>query len=523
MVGALPAAMAGGLAGIVSGGLAALKGEDAVEAAAEKSKSIQGKINEFLAPRTEAGKAAMGAIGEAVAPVAKGMQASSEFLGQTQEELGEGPFKAAMASLAPEVAIALFPSLAGTRAALKAGRRTQPTAKEKLITQIQEGGTDKDLAKYIVTGGGKLQKDALALESIKQGFEPGVIAALKGSTKLDKQKMRKMVGIMERGKANTLFAVKNRASDVAGDSLLSRVSFVKQVNRRAGSEIDRVARSLKGQQVDSSQAVDGFLNNLDDMGITVGNDLKLQFRGSDIEGLPGPQKALTNIVNRMASGGRGKTPDAHDLHRMKRFIDENVTYGRSAEGLGGRTEHMLKEFRAEIDGVLDNKFPSYDKVNSTYSETINALDALQDVAGKKLDLFGPNANKATGTLLRRLMGNAQSRVNLTDAVDTIDSVAKKYVGSRPKGVLAPDFSDDISMQMLFADELDGVFGPVARTSLAGEFAKGFKKVAEPAAGQRTVAGTVIEAGGAGLEKLRGINEKNAIESIKKLLDSQINQ
>jgi hypothetical protein len=107
-----------------------------------------------------------------------------------------------------------------------------------------------------------------------------------------------------------------------------------------------------------------------------------------------------------------------------------------------------------------------------------------------------------------MMSNAQSRVNLVDAVDNLETIAKRY-GS--------DFGDDISTQMLFVDELDSVFGPVARTSLAGETAKGFKKGAEAVAGQRTAMGAAIEAGAAGVEKLRGINEANAFKSINELL------
>ena len=193
---------------------------------------------------------------------------------------------------------------------------------------------------------------------------------------------------------------------------------------------------------------------------------------------------------------------------MKRFIDEVVTYGKQGEGLSGKTERILKQLRRDLDSTLDDAFPEYNRVNTTYADTVGSLDALQDVAGKKMDLFGKNADKATGTLLRRLMSNAQSRVNLVDAVDSLESIAKKYGG---------EFTDDISTQMLFADELDNVFGSVARTSFAGETAKGIRKGAEVVTGQRTVVGAALEAGAAGVEKLRGINEKNAFKSITELL------
>ena len=162
---------------------------------------------------------------------------------------------------------------------------------------------------------------------------------------------------------------------------------------------------------------------------------------------------------------------------------------------------------------MDSNFPNYNTANTKYADTVGALDALQDVAGKKMDLFGPNAEKATGTLLRRMMSNAQSRVNLVDAVDSLESMSKKYGGA---------FTDDISSQMLFVDELDNVFGSVARTSFAGEAAKGIRKGAEAITGQRTALGTALDIGAAGVEKLRGINEEGAFKAINELLkrDSQ---
>ncbi len=378
----------------------------------------------------------------------------------------------------------------------------------KVAEDVAESVPEKSLVKYIVDGSGKVKTDRLAQETIKQGFDQGVVAAVKGATKIDRSKMAKMTNIMEKGKENALFAMKNRPSDVAGDSLLDRVRFVKETNRTAGKELDVVAKSLKGQSVNFDNPVNNFLNNLDEMGVKLDKRFRPNFKGSDVEGLAAPQNAIANIVKRLSSGRRGVAPDAHELHRMKRFIDEVVTYGKQGEGLSGKTERILKQLRRDLDSTLDDAFPEYNRVNTTYADTVGSLDALQDVAGKKMDLFGKNADKATGTLLRRLMSNAQSRVNLVDAVDNLESVARKYGG---------DFADDISTQMLFADELDNVFGSVARTSFAGETAKGIRKGAEVATGQRTVVGAALEAGAAGVEKLRGINEKNAFKSMNDLL------
>jgi hypothetical protein len=415
-------------------------------------------------------------------------------------EITGDPLISAVAETSPEIVGSLIPltRMAKTRSAFKA----------KIADRIRAGETDKTLANYMINGAGKVKTDAVAKESIKQGFDQGVIAAVKGASKTDKAKMLNMVNVMKKGKENALFAMKNRPSDVAGNSLMDRVRFVKDVNRTAGKQLDGVANTLRGKPANFETPVNNFLNNLDEMGIKLDQRLRANFRGSDIEDLAGPQSAIANIVKRLSRGKPGALPDAFEMHRIKRFIDENVTYGKAGEGLKGKTERVLKQLRRDLDTSLDDAFPEYNRVNSTYSDTINALDSLQDVAGKKMDLFGPNADKATGTLLRRMMSNAQSRVNLVDAVDELSATSKKY------GAV---FDDDIASQMLFADELDTVFGPVARTSLAGEASKGFRQAAETAAGQRTAVGVALDVGAAGMEKLRGINQENAFKTITELL------
>ena len=449
-------------------------------------------------PKTEAGQEGLERTAKLVAPITEKFQEAEEFLGERALEGTGSPLLAAASATIP-TALAEILTLKGLTRVGKSVPKI--SVKSKLAAQIQQGGTDKGIAKFIVDGAGKLGKDKIAIEAIKQGFDEGVIAAVKGSTRTDRIKMGAMVRIMKKGRANALFATKNRPSDIAGNSLLDRVNHIKRVNVSAGKRLDSVAKALKGKQVDSTAPVDKFLNNLDDMGITLDGDLNPVFKGSIIEDLDGPQNAISRVVKRLAKADG--PPDAFDLHRMKKFIDENVTFGKSGEGLGGKTEGVLKTLRRDIDGVLDSNFPKYDKVNTAFSETINALDSLQDVAGQKMDLFGPNANKAVGTLLRRLMGNAQSRVNLVDAVDEVEKIASKFGGK---------FKDDISVQMLFADELDDIFGPVARTSFKGEIGKEVQRGLN-----QTAVGFAAEGAGKIAEKIRGISDENAIKAVEQLL------
>jgi len=317
--------------------------------------------------------------------------------------------------------------------------------------------------------------------------------------------MNKMVTVMENGKKNELYAMKNRPSDVVGDSLMQRFSIVRKKNQEAGSALDGVAASLKGKPVEFDPIIASFVQKLDEMGIKIRQDLTPDFRGSDIEKVKGAEGAIRNIIARMKDT---KVPDGYDVHRLKKFIDEQVTYGKNAKGMSGKVEGLLKGLRHDLDGMLDSKFPAYDKVNSDYANTRGALDALQDVAGK-IDLYGPNAHKATGTLIRRLMSNAQSRVALSDAIDGLDSVASKY----------HVFNDSIDSQMMFVNALDKRFGPVAETSFQGQIIQGAKKAAEASADPtgKGLGDLALDLAGKGYNKLRGVNDERAYKAIRDLL------
>lgn len=553
-----------GLAGIGAAGLNLIPGVD-VGDPGDVTREFQRAASEFIAPETQAGQSQLGAIGSALEPVSEALGAVESTLGESVlaatgspelaaiahtlptaalEALGVGAFKGA--ARVPEIA---KQGLAAAEGAVESLPQRQPItaggkAKQRIAELINQGSADVETAKFSIPspsgergifgklgekmriGAPDVVKDVNATEAINQGFDEGVIAAVKASSPQDQAKMLEMVNIKQKGNKNKLAAMRNRPTDVVGNSLMDRVRVIQSANRRAGKELEGVANSLKGEAVDFSPAVNSFMDNLEGMGVSIGDDLKPNFAGSDIEGIPAAENAINNVVRRMT----GKTaPDAFDVHRMKKFIDEHVTFGKSAEGLAGKTEGVLKSLRRDLDSVLDTNFPEYNRVNTDYAETIGALDALQDVAGRKMDLTGPNADKATGQLMRRVMSNAQSRVNLVDAIDQIEGVANKYVSAAPVAEIGgvkllaesgakskKGFTDDLLAQVLFADELDAVFKPSARTSFENLASRQVSKAAEAAtsAGRGNL---VVEAAGKAAQKARGISEENAFKAIIELL------
>jgi hypothetical protein len=510
-------------------------------------------------PKTKKGKEGMQAFVETVEPLASTLIGAEKALGDAAFDATGSPLAAAMATSLPTIALEAL-GIAGAsaparNAAKSVGRKisnkstdffsTQSKLKQKVGNLLEQGSTDKITAKFelmegerlakedgnqiepvidfdipeaisenamdsftevVRVGAPKVKKDKAAINAIKQGFDEGIIATIKGGSNTDKKKMFEMVERMEGGKKNAKKAALNRPSDIAGDTVKSRFDAVLNLNKKAGEQLDFEAKKLKGQPVEFDADIDTFIYDLDDLGVTLDNDFKLNFRGSIIEDITGAENVIKKVVNRMANNV--KSPDAFELHRLKKFIDEQVTFGKTVEGLGGESERILKNLRRNIDSTLDRTFPSYDKVNTQYSDTIGALDSLQEVAGKKMDLQGKNADKAIGTLSRRLLSNAQSRINLLDSINEIERVSRKY------GV---DFDDDVISQVLFVDELDSVFGPVARTSFQGQVKQGTKKAADAATSKQGAFQAGVDILGEGFEKVRGINEENAFKSIKELL------
>lgn len=485
-------------------------------------------------------------------------QGAGRTAGQRVFEETGSPLAATVAETAPEAIGAAL----GTKGAAAALSRTQqaaaPTAqagkelatavfqrqsptKQRIARLLEEGSTDVETAgfrlaapgqaapaqptrlqEFLNVGGPRVEALPAAQNAIKQGFDEGVIAPVQAATAADKAKMLKMVNIMERGKKNKLFAAQNRPSDVAGDTLLDRVKSIRTANKSAGQDIDRIARGLKGQQVDLLEAVSGFGETLDNLGVQLKSNGKGGFT-PDFElsqlapGDRGPIKEVIRQMNIRSEGG----VDALDAHKMKRIIDNNVTFGKVKTGISGDAERALKGFRADLDNALDTQFPDYNAANTKYAETIGALDSIQDVAGRKMDLSGGNADKALGTLLRRTLSNAQSRIRLIDSIDEIESVSKKHGGTGAARIEGPGLGqDDLLTQVLFVDELDAVFGPVARTSFQGQIDQAIKQGVGAVTTKQGAIDVGLEAVGKVAERARGINEEGAFKAIKELLKGQ---
>lgn len=419
-------------------------------------------------------------------------EAGKEFIGDIGEALGSLPPVGLTGGVTPKFG---------------APNIKLPKSRNKSIAAIADSAPDnikKSFTKKLGEDSFEPRIFGMVKEARKQGFDDSVTTLIANASKTDKRKMAQMVSIVEKGKGDARAKALTRTADIAGDALIKKIDFVKGNNKQAGQQLNRIAKGLKGKDVDVQEPINKFFNDMDELGVSFDDNGKPIFEGSQIEGVA-PAESLINKISLRIK--RNPNPDALEAHQFKKFIDENVSFGKNAEGLGGKTERVAKNLRKGVNDSISSKFDNYAEANKRFSDTITALDDLQDVAGRKLDFAGPNANKAAGTLLRSQTNNTKGRANLLTAIKNLEDTAQKYGGS---------FDDDILNLSIFADELDAVFGSGARTSLRGEVGKGNVDAAINVS-QMTIPGALAVGAKALNKKRLGINEANQLKAIKELL------
>lgn len=343
-------------------------------------------------------------------------------------------------------------------------------------------------------------KSPVQQEAIRQGFDEGLVAMIREASPADRREMLRALQVMEQSTKNKRYSLTNRPTDIAGRSMLDRYKVIESVNRRAGKGIDDFAeKNLKDQTVDFSGPVQSFEDDLARLGVNLKDDLTLDFDLSVIENVDPAEKILNQIVKRMRAP---RQVTAYDVHNLKRFIDEHVTYGKT-EGLSGRAVNIVKNLRRNLDAILDNKYPDYDRLNTTYAETIEAMNNFQSAIGRTIDPDSKSAATAIGTSLRGVGSNRQTRGRLLDSIDEMQQLSSRY----------GEFDDDILTQAAFTMDLDKMFGTKADTSLMGQV--GTAIATDPT----NKAGVVRAAATSAANKVRGINQEKQFEAMRNLLKS----
>jgi hypothetical protein len=395
------------------------------------------------------------------------------------------------------------------------GEKISPQQAETIKKVITQSPDSVDVVNFRVAGT-QVVPDNQAADAIKQGWKDGTIASIKAASDKDRQAMTKMLNIFKMGEKSEKFRATNRAADILGDTVESRINYITSANKEAGNAINQVANTqLRGQRVDFDPAINSFIDDLGALGVKVELDAngvaKANLQGSDIQGDRQAQRVLNSVLERLSATN---VPDAFGLHTAKRFIDTQVDYGKRnlANPLTAQAERTLKTLRKNLNDTLGESFPDYKAANTKYSDTISALDDLQKSAGTQINFDSPNAEKALGVAMRKLTSNYGTRANLIDALDKANQTATKY---------GMKIDDDVINQLIFVNELDRMFGAAAQTSLKGQVAEAMQTGVDVARGN--IASRAFDLLAQKAENLRGVNKENAVKAIEELLKRKAGQ
>ena len=442
-------------------------------------------------------KTVTGQIAKQIAPTGAGIR--EQLTPATVEQLRLG--------YTPPPAPTFQESLQSIKATI--GEKIAPENQQIIKQQLAQVPDSVDTVKFRLSGT-QVVPDNEALSAIKQGWKDGTIASIKAASDKDRQAMTKMLNIFKMGEKSEKFRSLNRAADILGDTVDSRIQFLSSANKQAGADINRIANDqLRGQRIDFDPAINTFIDDLGTLGVKVELDVngvaKANLQGSDIQGDRQAQRVLNMVLERLSTV---KAPDAYGIHTAKRFIDTQVDFGKRslANPLTAQAERTLKTLRRNLNTTLGDNFPEYKAANAKYSDTITALDDLQKAAGTNIDFDSANANKALGVAMRKLTSNYGTRANLIDALDQANQSSVKY-GMR--------LDDDIINQLIFVNELDRMFGAAAQTSLKGQVAEAMQTGVDIARGG--AARRAVELLAEKAEELRGINKENAVKAMEELL------
>ena len=356
------------------------------------------------------------------------------------------------------------------------------------------------------TGGQPLDQvvanDPLIREATKQGIDGADAFIARHADDASKGQMRKMVDIAKKAFQNP--AARDRSTDVVGESFMQRVNHITNQKSQVGRQLDQTARGLQGQRVELGDTLNALSEDLARAGIRVGDDGALVFRGSDFEGITGAQKAITQIWNRA-----NQLDDAYSAHQLKRFIDNQVDFGKTTTGLTGQAERILKSFRRNIDSSLDSTFTDYANINTQYARLADVTDEMSRLVGRNITDGGEAAQMRAGTVFRRILSNSPNRGDLLKLIDNVDDVTRTTGGQ---------VNDDLVSLVAFADALEDTFGTQAATSLQGQFRRGVtQKVVGEAVGSSFNLQGIRTAIGSTVEAARGINHTNRVRALEQLL------
>jgi hypothetical protein len=411
-------------------------------------------------------------------------------------------------TLKPETQ-ASIPEIAGTSNAFRFPESTSQVVQNTVVNEIRSGSKASAFAKFKLDGN-TVVNDLAAEEAIGQGWTEAGVQQAKVANKPTRKKNLEMLTIQRQVDLGLISAVRNRPSNVIGDSVMSRIEFFDKTvdtnSRKLNNLVDSIA--FKNSPVDASIVSKALTDKLDSLNVTYDQiDLRrgIDFEGSDISSDPTSKKAIREILRLL---GETESATAPRMHQLKKVLDGMIDYRKlPMRGATPKAQSIVKDVRKSLNQALREANPRYGDINDELSLALDATGDF-DKSIKSMRLDSESAASGLGTITRRLLSNAVSRGDILDSLDKLDSSAKSLGGN---------FDDSIEGMVEFANELEERFGSVSKTGIQNEVKKAVVKAARDGP-VSTMLDIGAEAVGDVANKAMGKNDINAFEAMREILD-----
>lgn len=403
--------------------------------------------------------------------------------------------------------------------------RPEQVGREAAEQQLRAGGREATLAPLMVRESGRIGRDPLAVEAIKQWDDPGLVRAVVTATPETKQRMLDMLEMRRRIGLSKRTGMYMRPTDITGQSAADRIQFLGEVLQNERQALDDIARNqLAGRVVNREPVIREFGEQLDALGAkavqTESGDFVLDFSGSQISQNKTAQKVIRQVY---ALLNEPQPVDALRMHNLKKQLDEIIDYKKSiGQGLSVAGQRVIRNVRRslndEVRRVSDEANLGYSEVNDSLAELLTLFDNLDDVTGRTTNILDASAAQKMGQQFRKTMSNYGVRTDLLNAIQELDAMAAKYGG---------EFNDDMLDLAMFANALDTRFEPVASTSFRGEIVAAQQQAAREQAIRTAARGDLSEMFFGKLmesyQKLRGVTDEQAYKAMEELLRAGLNE
>ena len=362
--------------------------------------------------------------------------------------------------------------------------------------------------------GAYITKNKAAKDAINAGMSDANIALFGGLSPTDSAAALQMMSIVKSSKKSPLFAGKNRTTDIVGKGIVERYRFIKAKNASSGRKLRQVIKRDAQVPVAFDSAISKFQRDLNEEGISIGQSpdgITVDYGSSALGESVEATKLIDGIVKRLASKG-GQT--LQQGHFLKKYIDENSGLQKVSEGLTNNSKRIIGNLRRNVNLSLREASPDYKDANIAFSDTVEVINELQQLAGKKIDLDGANSRSSLGTAFRGMLSNRQSRQAQVDLIGKMDKVSGKYGAT---------FNDSVYNQMIVASKLEDAFNLAPANSFQGQVKSGVGggildiTVDPNMAAARAGAGILDRI----LSKSKSKSEQAAIDAVERMLKEQI--